>query len=104
MIEVKFAYAVKNGGDGSAFIQIFKTEAEAEKYLADDDERFCDDVSTASFFIDEKGNILQPPNTKLVDGTIYNNYKLPKHKAPGFHFYTDKTDWSSRGRPGVPID
>lgn len=47
-----------NCGDGSASVNFFNEEAEAEAYAAPDDERFCDDIFPVTLVID--------PETKRI--------------------------------------
>ena len=59
-IKIKLAYYIKNAGDGSAYIKFFNSEADAEDYAKDDDERYCDDIGTKELIVDEKGHLLNP--------------------------------------------
>ncbi len=103
MIKIKFAYYLRNGGDGSASLMIFPDEEDAESFASSDDERLCDDIGTCTFLFDEKrGEIVQPPLTKSVSGQLFDNYKLT-HNGKTYK-YTDKTDWSTDTRPNMAVE
>jgi hypothetical protein len=65
VIEVKFAYFIQNGGDGSAHPVFFKDEAEAERYreLRDEmcRENFCECTGETTLrFSAKTGELLNP--------------------------------------------
>ncbi len=50
--KIKFFIYIQSNGDGSASPIFFATEKLAEAVAAEDDERFCDDVSPHEFVVD----------------------------------------------------
>ncbi len=57
--KIKFAVYMNNNGDGSASPRFFANEKLAEEAASQDDERFCDDVSSHEFVIDlETGTVI----------------------------------------------
>jgi hypothetical protein len=87
--EISFAVYMRNNGDGSGSPCFFPDEEAAEAYAGEDDERYCEDISTFTLMVDEKGNLVQPPKTKIRDdGVLIEDYKIGKYH------YNDPTDWS----------
>jgi hypothetical protein len=61
VLRVQFWVFIENLYDGSATARFFKTQADAEKYAEEDDERFCDDIFAKELLIDaETGELLNP--------------------------------------------
>ncbi len=51
---------VEDAGDGSPYVQFFRTREEAEAEAEKCDQRYCDDVISHTIEIDSKGNIIKP--------------------------------------------
>ena len=61
-VKVKFYTYIVNGGDGSAYLRVFKTKKAAEtyqEYEENNSEAFCETyVKEHKYEIDSKGNLL----------------------------------------------
>lgn len=98
-MKIKIWLFVSNNGDGSAAVRLFPSEQAAEGFANFNEEtdsgsydRMEDDIQQIEFEIDEKGNILQPALTKIVNGILYENYSW-KH-GKNTYICQEKTDWS----------
>ncbi len=61
-MKIKGWIHIQNNGDGSAGVNFFKTEEEAQrsadKELEEFELSFCDNVERFEFKVDEKGNLI----------------------------------------------
>lgn len=58
-LKVKVWCYIYSCGDGSAGVEFFKTESEAEKAAENDDEPFCDNVFSKELEFDLNGNLIK---------------------------------------------
>lgn len=61
--KLDFWFYIQNAGDGSAYVRFFNSEADAEAYAENDDERYCDDICQESLEFDSKTGKLTNPTT-----------------------------------------
>lgn len=97
-LKITFAVYVANQGDGSASARIFPDEETAEKFASKDDERYCDDISSMTIFVDDKGNLLPPPETKMREDGVLIEEKIGKCYLHECSHIT----WNYCGRCGKP--